>query len=124
MSRNDKAPIASDYALDSPNSEGRLAFGKHKGRPLAEVPTDYLRWALDGCDLLSAPERRAITTELASRGSEVKSDLKSNRQGFISVSLPHGNQIEIRVRRKLSKDELGEYRRIVKFAERFITEEE
>lgn len=29
----------------------RLRFGKHKGKPIEDVPSDYLRWALENCDL-------------------------------------------------------------------------
>jgi uncharacterized protein (DUF3820 family) len=30
-----------------------LPFGRHKGKPLAEVPVDYLLWALRECKLSS-----------------------------------------------------------------------
>jgi uncharacterized protein (DUF3820 family) len=28
-----------------------MPFGKHKGEKLEDVPTDYLEWALENCDL-------------------------------------------------------------------------
>jgi hypothetical protein len=47
-----------------------LPFGKHKGRPLADVPTDYLRWVLRETKL-SARLAAAVRAELASRGQPV-----------------------------------------------------
>ena len=44
-----------------------IPFGKHRGRPLAEVPTDYLLWLLRVCKL-STGVRAAVTEELARRG--------------------------------------------------------
>jgi hypothetical protein len=42
-----------------------LPFGKHKGRPLPEVPSDYLSWLLR--TRLTARLRAAVRTELLSR---------------------------------------------------------
>jgi len=44
----------------------RMPFGKHKGRPLSDVPTDYLCWLLDECDLRPG-FRRAVDAELRGR---------------------------------------------------------
>jgi hypothetical protein len=41
-------------------AEVRLTFGKHKGKPLADIPGDYLRWALDNVGTLSHAERSPI----------------------------------------------------------------
>jgi uncharacterized protein (DUF3820 family) len=46
-----------------------LPFGKHKGRPLAEVPADYLQWFARTCRL-STGLRNAVADELARRGLE------------------------------------------------------
>jgi hypothetical protein len=43
-----------------------LPFGKHKGRPLGDVPGDYLRWMLRECKL-SSGLRAAVGAELATR---------------------------------------------------------
>lgn len=43
-----------------------MPFGKHKGQPLAEVPTDYLRW-LTGLDDLREPLYSAAHAELDRR---------------------------------------------------------
>jgi uncharacterized protein (DUF3820 family) len=37
----------------------KMPFGKHKGKPLREVPKDYLRWLQAECKL-SASMREAI----------------------------------------------------------------
>src|SRR5262249_31012679 len=47
-----------------------LYFGKYKGVPLPDVPSDYLAWALRTVRL-SSGIRQAIAAELASRGAVV-----------------------------------------------------
>lgn len=47
-----------------------LPFGAHKGRPLPDVPADYLRWALAECKL-SSGLYAAVAAELARRGLPV-----------------------------------------------------
>jgi uncharacterized protein (DUF3820 family) len=49
-----------------------LPFGKHKNRPLPEVPSDYLLWMARTCRL-STGLRAAVGAELAHRGLEVPS---------------------------------------------------
>jgi hypothetical protein len=44
-----------------------LPFGRHKGRPLTEVPTDYLQWLLRSIKL-SSGLRAALADELTRRG--------------------------------------------------------
>jgi hypothetical protein len=46
-----------------------LPFGKHKGRPLPEIPSDYLTWLAKTCRL-SSGLRAAVGVELARRGLE------------------------------------------------------
>jgi hypothetical protein len=46
-----------------------MPFGKHKGQPLAEVPSEYLRWLTT--IKLSPGLRTAVHTELAERGEKV-----------------------------------------------------
>lgn len=41
-----------------------MPWGKHKGKPLNEVPRDYLKWAVNNADAMSAELRAAIETEL------------------------------------------------------------
>lgn len=47
-----------------------LPFGRHKGRPPAEVPTSYLNWLIRTVKL-SSGLRAAVAAELQSRGSSV-----------------------------------------------------
>jgi hypothetical protein len=43
-----------------------MPFGKHRDRPLTEVPGSYLRWLLRACDL-DVPLRSAVLSELNRR---------------------------------------------------------
>jgi hypothetical protein len=43
-----------------------MPFGRHKGRPLAEVPSEYLRWSLANVRLGSG-FRREIVADLGRR---------------------------------------------------------
>jgi hypothetical protein len=47
----------------------RFNFGKHKGVPVSDVPTGYLRWVLRECECIDPPLRAAVEDELARRGS-------------------------------------------------------
>ena len=63
-----------EYKGTSSNAEGditTIGFGKHKGKTLAEVPTDYLQWLLkDMVDKKQKPLlQEAIKTELENRRS-------------------------------------------------------
>jgi hypothetical protein len=51
----------------TPPAEHVMRYGKHRGRPLRDVPTDYLCWALATCDNLSAGLRAAIRADLEGR---------------------------------------------------------
>lgn len=59
----------------STNPTGRLPepvfhFGRHKNRPLANIPGDYLLWALKTVKLTSRL-REAVRPELTRRGAKV-----------------------------------------------------
>lgn len=41
-----------------------MPWGKHKGKPLDQVPSDYLRWALRKASQMSVELRAAIETHL------------------------------------------------------------
>jgi hypothetical protein len=45
-----------------------LTFGRYKGKPIAEVPRDYLQWALANVANLSHAQRSAIRLILATEG--------------------------------------------------------
>jgi hypothetical protein len=47
-----------------------LHFGKHRGKPLAEVPTSYLEWAIREIRLSSGVRAR-VAEALAARGAAV-----------------------------------------------------
>jgi hypothetical protein len=44
-----------------------MPFGMHKGRSLAEIPTDYLRWLLRECHNLTPWLRSAVEAQLEFR---------------------------------------------------------
>jgi Putative quorum-sensing-regulated virulence factor len=49
----------------------QLHFGKHKGKPIADVPRDYLQWSLKNVASLSLEQRNAIRLVLtAERGRD------------------------------------------------------
>src|SRR5262245_26156367 len=48
-------------------SSPKLPFGKYKGKRINKLPTDYLIWCRDKCDVLTEDLRTAIEEELASR---------------------------------------------------------
>ena len=41
-----------------------MPFGKHRGKPICNIPADYLRWVLKSCDNATPQLRRAIEHEL------------------------------------------------------------
>ncbi len=45
----------------------KIPFGKYKGKRLNKLPTDYLVWCRDKCDVLTEEMRAAIEEELADR---------------------------------------------------------
>ena len=45
-----------------------MPFGKHRGKRLKSVPTDYLQWCLEECRNLTNELRTNIATELRKRG--------------------------------------------------------
>lgn len=45
-----------------------MPFGKHKGKPIAELPKDYLEWALANMERLDAKLRKALTLSLEAQG--------------------------------------------------------
>lgn len=52
-----------------------MPFGKYKGKPLGEVPGDYLEWVLKNCTRTSAYLRGAIQRELHSRATSPASSI-------------------------------------------------
>ena len=44
----------------------RMPFGKYKGLPLADIPTDYLVWVLENCDNVTFNLRTAIINQVNS----------------------------------------------------------
>jgi hypothetical protein len=53
-----QSPIKSRYAAV------KLHFGKHRGRRLDQIPTDYLLWVLDNCKNIWPSTKQAIKSFL------------------------------------------------------------
>jgi uncharacterized protein (DUF3820 family) len=71
VSPTDKRPSGNrESTMSIAQTEHRLPFGRHKNKALAEVPSDYLRWAIHECKL-SSGLRLAVAEELTRRGIEV-----------------------------------------------------
>jgi exodeoxyribonuclease X len=43
-----------------PFGQVTLHFGKHRGKPLQDIPADYLIWVLQNCSRLNPCMREAI----------------------------------------------------------------
>ena len=52
----------------------KMPFGKHKGKRLNKLPTDYLVWCRDKCDNLTDELRAAVEAELADRSDTPKEE--------------------------------------------------
>jgi hypothetical protein len=50
-------------------AEVRLTFGRYRGQPIADIPADYLQWALQNVSALSHAQRSAIRLILATEGA-------------------------------------------------------
>lgn len=46
------------------NDTVRMPFGKHRGRPLCEIPESYLYWVLDNCENASPTLKKQIEAYL------------------------------------------------------------
>lgn len=63
-----------------------MPFGKHKSKPLAEIPKPYLRWVVDNVETLYPETREAINAHLAAPGSAAE------RQGTSSPRKPRATR--------------------------------
>jgi hypothetical protein len=51
----------------SPTTPVALPFGKHRGEPLHDVPSGYLKWVLENLDRLEPDLKAALAAELRTR---------------------------------------------------------
>jgi hypothetical protein len=70
------------YIEDAAPSTPRLWFGKHRGKPLSEIDTGYLQWALRTAKLASGI-RQAVEAELRKRGASVPPPPPRPRPGWM-----------------------------------------
>jgi curved DNA-binding protein CbpA len=64
-----------------------MAWGKHAGSLLTEIPSDYLRWVLRRADYASVDLKKDIHAELDRRKAEAPSVEYVARSGVIHLSL-------------------------------------
>src|SRR5439155_20288190 len=50
----------------------KMPFGKHRGKRIISVPTEYLHWLLDNNDEMDADVKKAVVQELERRGETVE----------------------------------------------------
>ena len=67
----------------------RMPFGRHRGKPLAELPTPYLRWLHRECDLRE-PLKSEVAAEYDSRNDgriaeQPTVDLPADTESIIRV---------------------------------------
>lgn len=58
--------------MSQSRSVSRMPFGKHQGKPLDQVPKDYVRW-LSGNGALDKPENKELKESFAKLGFEMAS---------------------------------------------------
>jgi uncharacterized protein (DUF3820 family) len=57
-----------------------MPFGKYEGKPLSEVPSDYLCWVFGGKERLSTGIHNALVAELERRGVKPPKPARPVRQ--------------------------------------------
>lgn len=90
----------------------RMPFGKHEGKPIEQVPRDYLRWVLLNVKVLEPPLREAITNRLRSGVPAVKAvDLRPRRNagGGRLEAIRTANSLRDKIR-DVFREKLIEYR--------------
>lgn len=65
-----------------------LKFGRHRDKPVSEVPTAYLRWCLDEVDSLTDQQREAFQQELDRRAQEGPQQSRREASGRRAASTP------------------------------------
>jgi len=76
-------------------SDVKLPFGKYKGKRLARVPVDYLRWCLGAFRNLDDALRRAIEAEIARRGEEPGPDESEAGPGQTAQEKPAKTEVGV-----------------------------
>lgn len=109
--------------------ETTFPFGQYRGKRLKEIPVVYLNWALGNMENMRQPLREAIVRYLESPSQfskDAKHEIAINQscEAVVSIPLPRGNKIEVKLKKKLTKEEIPQFRKVVKFIEQFITEVE
>lgn len=62
-------------------------FGKHKGKPLSEIPTGYLRWCVEKIDPVPMPKYRFNEDNSPMTVEQVKEVERKNREFLHAAEL-------------------------------------
>ena len=71
-----------------------LKFGKHKGKDLKDVPTDYLLWLIENSDI-SDPlygEKNKLLVQACHVALNAQADQKTPKKGYVASATPTKNE--------------------------------
>jgi len=61
-------------------------FGKHKGKELSDIPSGYLKWAVETIDPMPEPKYRFKEDGITPLTDEEVQHMKDNMKNFLSAA--------------------------------------
>lgn len=104
----------------------KMPFGKHKGRPLKDVPDDYLLWVVDNCKSVSPTLLQAIKVRLEVESPEPSAKAKRQQQpnteaSNAAIARAKAELNETQRELRVAQDELQEAKRRLAEREAVVT---